>query len=126
MTIVAEPELCKSIGILGIDTKESVYWDKKSKCCSFSEALKDVLVKKIYDGKKIKIDHMGVAECTKQNFEAIQESESKQAYYQFDKICYGKKKFYPFQKIKFLLMQKNPIIFSFVNKIVMTLKRHLR
>ncbi len=126
LTIVAEPELCKAIGVLGIDTQSSVYWDKKSKCSSFSEALEDVLVKKMYDGEKIKIDYMGVAECTKHNFEAIQKSEPKQAYYQFNKMCYGKKKFYPFQKIKFFLMQKNPIVFSFIKKIVMTLKWHLK
>ena len=125
LTIVAEPELCKSIGILGIDTQESVYWDKESKCSSFSEALDDVLIKRIYDGKKIKIDYMGVTECTKQNFEAIQKSEKKQEYYLLDKLCYGKKKFYPFLKIKFFLMQKNPKIFSIVNKIVMILKRYL-
>lgn len=92
ITIVADSETLQSDGILGFETLNSVYASSDSVCTSFTDALKRVLVDKVYLKMENKFPkRKGVEWCTKQNFELFAHSEREKIYYSYDKLTGGEK-----------------------------------
>lgn len=91
VTIIADTESDKSLGLLGYDTNESVYKTKDSVIISYSEALERVLIRKEHKTMPfIYPPPMGVAKCTAQNFKLISKAKKNLEYYDEKKIREGK------------------------------------
>lgn len=112
LTIVANPEYCQSIGLLGYDTSQPTYWDGQSKKCDFDEALEDTLIKKTYKGKKFAFVDYSVEECIKQNFELINNSEKKLEYYDITKLIGDGTTLGIADKLKIFSAKKTPNILA--------------
>lgn len=117
-TIVADIERNKSLGVLGCDTQESVYWDGHSEILSFCDSLEKVLVEKAYNKCDIKYSEKSVTDCVNQNFTAIMKSDVDSSYYSMNSLTSGKKVIYPLYKIKFFIMRCFPKLFKMITKIV--------
>ncbi len=91
LTIVADTETCKSNGLLGYETLDSVFCDENSVVTDFCEALERALIKKIYKGRVCKYPaKKSFAESTKHNFSLYEKSERKKEYYNPDLLMKGK------------------------------------
>lgn len=86
LCIVADPESCQSIGLLGYETKSSVYWDGVSPKTSFSDALERTLIKESYKDQEFEYPIITVEEATMQNFDVIMKSAQNQEYYDERKL----------------------------------------
>lgn len=91
LTIIADAESGKALGLLGYDTNNSLYVDKDSVVTTFCEALERALVEKVHLSMNYKYPpKRGVAACTKQNFDLIAASAQEKSYYDKKKLLEGK------------------------------------
>ena len=92
LTIVADAIRGKSIGLLGYETQESIYWDGKSPLTDFDVALERTLIEKVYETLPFNYKSEADAKsCCEQNMEVFQRSNQHQEYYESDKILSGRK-----------------------------------
>lgn len=90
LTIIADTESDKALGILGYDTNDSVFKTTDSVVTSYSDALERVLIKKVYKDMTFKYpSKMGVEECTKQNFYLMSKASKEKKYYDEKKLIEG-------------------------------------
>lgn len=91
LTIIADTESDKALGILGYDTNDSIFRTIDSVVTSYSDALERVLIKKVYKDMTFKYPpKMGVEECTKQNFYLMSKASKEKKYYDEKKLREGK------------------------------------
>ena len=91
LTIIAEPESKMSSGILGYETKESIYQSDDSVLSSFEDALERALVEQSWKGKPYKyVRQMSVEECVNQNFELMKNADQKMCYFNRKKLMEGR------------------------------------
>ena len=91
IVIVADTETKMSDGILGYETLNSVYQSEDSVCTDFVDALKRVLIDKVYLQMPYRFPpKLGVEEQTKQHFELFAMSERNLAYYDEKELIKGK------------------------------------
>ena len=91
ITIVADSETKQSDGILGYETLNSIYKSSDSVCTTFTDALKRVLVDKVYLNMENKFPKpKGVEWYVKRNFDFFAQSERKKEYFNYEKLTGGK------------------------------------
>lgn len=91
LTIIADPDLCKATGLLGYETRDTVFWNGVSPLTGFDEALERTLIQKVYENLTYDYREPTVEECCRQNFEAFQNCGLVREYYGLEKMCAGKK-----------------------------------
>ncbi len=74
----------KTSGVLGVDTKETIYSDEK--LFDYPEALENVLVKKLYEGKKFELPHVDPAEKSYANIWKVLENVAPDKEYFAEKL----------------------------------------
>lgn len=90
VVVVADTETCKSNGLLGYDTNNSIYKDKDSVISDFAIALERVLVDKSYQNMEYKIPHKNkIEDSIKQNFMLFNESNEVKNYFDENKLLDG-------------------------------------
>jgi hypothetical protein len=95
LTIVADIESDKALGLLGFDTNNSIYLAEDSYVSTYADALERALVEKVYKNMKFKYPHkVGVEECTQQNFYLMSKAAKEKRYYDEKKIREGKFNFH--------------------------------
>lgn len=93
LVIVADAESDMTHGLLGYDTNESIYSDENNKGLNitYAEALDRALVQQTWKKQTNKWKKSpGVAECTKVQFDIINESNPTLEYYNDEKLLKGK------------------------------------
>lgn len=85
-TIVADAVNYLASGILGYNTKESVYHDENVIQQNYEDALEDVLVRKIQEKMEFDYPHVGIEQCCNQNFELINASDMTREYFNIKSI----------------------------------------
>ena len=91
ITIVADTETKQSDGILGYETLNSIYKSSDSVSTTFTDALKRVLVDKVYLKMENKFPkRKGVEWYVQYCFKLFSQSEQKKEYYSYEKLTGGK------------------------------------
>lgn len=91
LVIIPDTETKLSNGLYGYETYDSVYKGSESVVSTFEEALKRVLVDKVYENLPNCIPaKMGVDKCTEQNFELYAKAKQEREYYPEKIIMAGK------------------------------------
>ena len=91
ITIVADTETKQSDGILGYETLNSIYKSSDSVCTTFTDALKRVLVDKIYLNMENKYPkRKGIEWSVQQQFNLFSQSDRQREYYSHEKLMGGR------------------------------------
>lgn len=92
LTIIADIESDKSLGILGYDTNDSIYRAKDSVVTTYADALERVLIEQVYKKMSFKYPKKkSVAETTSQNFSIMNKASKEKEYFEEKEIRQGKK-----------------------------------